>query len=159
MALFKALDERLAGACLDLPIDGKTYRISEPNAETGLRLQAVVSLGVSAAAKRDPRATDLALLNDDQEIDLYRDALGTAYDEMRADGLDWPRFRLAGMTAVLYWGASEDAAQAFWEAKGKAEAPANREERRTASKGSRSTAAASKTRRRASSSGTTSRRT
>lgn len=159
MATFKPLEERLAGACLELPIDGKTYRIPEPDAEVGLRLQAVVSLGVSAVSKQDPRARDLALLNDDQELDLYRDALGTAYDEMRADGLDWPRFRLAGMTAVLYWGASEDAAEAFWEARGKAPEPANREERRTASKRSRSTAAATTTRKRASTSGTTSRRT
>lgn len=158
MAKFKALSERIYGAELVLPVDGVEYTIPEPDADTGLRLQAVMSTGIAAATQQEPGAKDIELLSDAQEMDLFADALGTAYHEMRAAGVGYATLKHAAMTAFFYWTIGEDAAMAYWESGGKAPA-ANRATRRAASKPSPSTAAARTTKKQASTSGTTSRRT
>jgi hypothetical protein len=158
VAKFKALSERIHGAELVLPVGGVEYTIPEPSADTGLRLQALMSTGIAAASQQEPGARDIELLSDSQELDLFRDALGSAYDDMKDSGIGYATLKHAAMTAFFYWTISEEAAAAYWESGGKAPAP-NRATRRAASKPSPSTAAARTTRKRASTSGTTSRRT
>ncbi|MBB5853980.1 hypothetical protein ACFQ05_11785 [Amycolatopsis umgeniensis] len=155
---YRDLDELLDGR-LELPIGGTVYAVPPVDAETGLRLQRLHDwmFGVAAAVKAhedDPDAGELSvpepggeLLSDAQEIDMYRKSLGTAYDEMVADGVAWPRFKVAGMTAFLHHTQSPEAAEAYWNTGGRPEASAgNRASRR---------AAARSTPQRASGSGTT----
>ncbi len=129
---------------LELPIDGKTYLVPEPGIKEGLYLQAIVdtgeSLAISAAItsaenRRTRRAqgdrgpsvvTDAnrAILNDAEERTVYQLALGSAYDDMVADGVTWPRLKHAGMTAVVRWTRSLEAAERFWAGYGQGKAEA-----------------------------------
>lgn len=143
---YRDLDELLDGG-LELPIGGKVYAVPPVDAETGLRLQRLHDwmFGVAAAVKAhedDPDAGELSvpepggeLLSDAQEIDMYRKSLGTAYDEMLTDGVAWPQFKVAGMTAFLHHTQSPEAAEAYWNAGGLPEASAgNRARRRAAAR-------------------------
>lgn len=153
---YRDLDELLDGG-LDLPIGGKLYRVPPVNAETGLRLQRLHDwmFGVAAAVKahEDDPGQDLALpepaaelLTDAQELDMYRKSLGTAYDEMIDDGVAWPRFKVAGMTAFLHHTQSAEAAERYWNAGGRPEASAgNRAGRRAAARSTPPPASASGT--------------
>lgn len=158
---FKDLREFL-DPTLRLPIGGKEYVIPAPSASAGLRLEALLALGVAARNGVELSKQDKAALrlDDDQEIDLYRDALGTAYDEMVADGVSLPELQHAGATAFIKWTQGEAAAEAFWESGGKgpaAPATLNRAARRALAATSTGTAAATTTKRPARGSGTTSR--
>jgi hypothetical protein len=98
---------------------------------------------------------DSEVLDDAQELDLFQTALGTAYPDLQAAGLDWSRFRHVAMTAVMWITAGLDVAEQYWEADGDPSrvAPKNRAARRAAS-----SAAASSTKRRGSTSGTSGRK-
>lgn len=145
---FRDLSEVL-DAGLSLPYKGKSYTVPPVDAETGLRLQRLAEVAAQAAkaAERGEPLDEIAL-DDDEEVDLYRDALGTAYDEMLADRVPWPMLKVAGVTAWLDAAVSREAAEAYWNSAGNPDPEAlagNRATRR----------AARSTRRPASASGTT----
>jgi len=119
---------------LPLPINGKTYVVPPVDAETGLRLQRLAEVATQAAkATEDGESLDAIVLDDDTEVDLYRDALGAAYDEMLVDRVPWPALKVAGVTAWLDAAVSREAAEAYWNAAGDPEALAgNRATRRAA---------------------------
>lgn len=157
---FEALDELLDDS-LELPVKGRdgktrTYRIPSPSAEDGLRIQRIAALATRLMDGGE--APDTQLLDDQEELDLIRDALGTADDEMQADGVDWAWRRHAGMTAVLWIVQGADTAGQYWRAAGDPTriAPPNRAARRATAKKSGS-AAVNGTPRRASTSGTSGR--
>lgn len=152
-----ALEE--AAAWLDdgltLPIAGKKYRVPEPSAELGIRLEVLLN------TSKDHRGSDRyqQVLSDAEERDLYADVLGPAHDEMLTDGVSYPMLKHAALTAWYHFVIGPEVAEQFWNegvTKGKAAAatssrPAPRATRRT-------TAAATTTRKRASGSGTKPRR-
>ncbi len=153
----------LADDCVEVPIPGgKTYRVPSPDAATGLRLTAMVNLGVQSALGGEITEQDAAKikLDDDQERDFLPQVLGSAYDEMIADGVSWLRIQRIGRYCLLYFTLGPEAAAAHVRSSGEAPAP-NRETRR-AKKGSRQGSSApdrSPTRRRASTGATKSRPT
>lgn len=140
---FRDLSEVLDGG-LSLPYKGKSYTVPPVDAETGLRLQRLAEVAAQAAkAAETGEPLDTVALDDDAEVDLYRDALGTAYDEMLADRVPWPMLKLAGVTAWLDAAVSREAAEAYWNAAGDPEALAgNRETRRAAARSTRRPASA-----------------
>ena len=147
---FRDISE-LLDAGLALPIRGKVYTVPPVDAETGLRLQRLAEVAAQAAkAVENGEGLDAIVFDDDDEIDLYRVALGAAYEEMLADGVSWPALKIAGVTAWLDSAVGREAAEAYWNAAGDPERLAgNRATRR----------AARSTRRPASASGTTRTRT
>ncbi|MFF3497376.1 hypothetical protein ACFYWS_39295 [Streptomyces sp. NPDC002795] len=152
---FKVLEEFQDDA-LTLPLrcpDGtvREFRIPAPSAEDGLRVQHLMEKARHLAAGGAPQETEV--LDDDAELDLFEVALGAAYEELRAAGLDWSRFRHVAMTAVMWITAGLDVAEKYWEADGDPSRVApNRAARRASS------AAASTTKRRGSTSGTSGQR-
>lgn len=154
---FKVLEEFQDDA-LTLPVrlpNGKVkeFRIPSPSAEDGLRVQKLMEQSARMAEAGTPMETEV--LDDAQELDLFQTALGAAYDELYAAGLDWSRFRHVAMTAVMWITAGLEMAEKYWEAEGDPSrvAPPNRAARRQAS-----SAAASTTKRRGSTSGTSTRK-
>lgn len=153
---FKTLEEFL-GDSLPLPVkckDGtvRTFTIPSPPAEDGLRIEKIMSEGLRAANGGSP--LDDAVLDDAEEVDLYRMALGSAYDDV-FQHLDWPRFRHVAMTAVMWITGGLDIAEQYWNSDGDpkaAQAAQNRAQRRASS------AAANTTKRPASTSGTSTRK-
>ena len=150
---FKVLEEFL-GDCLELPVrctDGevRVFTIPSPPAEDGLKIERIMSEGLRAMDQGAPLNSQV--LDDAEEIDLYRMALGTAYDDVHKH-LAWPRFRHVAMTAVMWITGGLDLAEQYWNEDGAPKAPApNRAARR-------SSAAAKKTQSRASTSGTSTRK-
>lgn len=148
---FKTLDEFL-GDSLELPVrcnDGelRTFKIPSPPAEDGLKIEKIMTEGLRVA--EGGAALDTEVLDDAGELDLYRMALGDAYDEVLAH-LAWPRFRHVAMTAVMWITGGLDLAEQYWNSDGDpkvATAAQNRAARR-------SSAAANTTKRPASTSGT-----
>lgn len=127
--LAEVLDPDLA-----LPIGGKTYRVPPVDAETGLRLQRLAEHAAKVAkAAESGDDADTVALGDDDEVDLYRQALGSAYDEMVADGVSFAALKVAGITAWLYAAVDAATAEGYWNAAGDPEALAgNRDNRRAA---------------------------
>lgn len=87
---------------LYLPVRGKTYRITAPNAEDGLRLR-------EAFLNPDAHFTD------DDELEEYKRLLGPVWDEMVADGIDWKSLCHVGRTALMYYGMGETLAEVHWQ--------------------------------------------
>ncbi len=132
---------------------GRAYRITSPDAATGIRLTAMVSVGVDMAlgAEIDPKDAERLKLDDAQERDFLREVLGTAYDQLVADGVSWLRIQRLGRYFLLYFTLGPEAAEAeARQSSGEAPAPANREQRRaatkTSSRGSSAAARASRSR-------------
>lgn len=154
MAL-KDLSSFLDDDALDIPVDGTTYRIPSPDAETGLWLSSVVNLGVTASAGVEITDADAARLqfDDAEERDLVAIVLGPALDEMKTDGVSWVKIQRISQYALFYFTLGPEAAdQAAANGLLTGEAPApNRAARRQASRGGAAT-----TRARASTAGTTS---
>ncbi|WP_406014323.1 hypothetical protein OG520_22130 [Streptomyces sp. NBC_00984] len=141
---------------LELPVVGRdgetrTYRIEDPSAEDGIRIERITTMAARLAAGG---SADMApALDDEQELDLYRMCLGDTYEELRAD-LSWGRFRHVALTAMMWITADRETAAAYWatgDAPGKAQ---NRAGRRQASRASSASGAASTTPKRGSTSGT-----
>jgi len=104
---------------LPLPYKGKTYLVPPVDAETGLRLQRLTEVAAQAAkAAEDGLSLDTVALDDAEEVDLYRDALGTAYDEMLADRVPFDVLKVAAVTVWLNTTVSREAAEAYWNAAG-----------------------------------------
>jgi hypothetical protein len=130
---FKDLGE-LLDAGLSLPYKGKTYRVPPVDAETGLRFQRLAEVAAQLAQAGEDEL-DAAVLDDLGEVDLYRDALGPAYDVMLADRVPWPMLKTAAVTAWLDAAAGRGAAEAYWNAAGRPDPEAvagNRAARRVA---------------------------
>lgn len=136
---FRDLSEVL-DAGLPLPYKGKTYLVPAVDAETGLRLQRLTEVAAQAAqAAEDGVPLDTVALDDAEEIDLYRDALGTAYDEMLADRVPFDVLKVAAVTVWLNTTVSREAAEAYWNAAGAPDPEALAGNRATRRAGVRST--------------------
>lgn len=149
---FKDLTEFFDGS-LRLPIAGKEYVIPPISADDGIWVTALITTAskVAAGGKVDEADAKRLTLDDGDERELYERVLGTAFEEMRVDGVNWPSISHAGQTAMVFFAQGEDAAEKVWHSLGEAEAP-NRATRRA------SKATASSTPRRGSTSGTRSRK-
>ncbi|MEU6535506.1 hypothetical protein [Streptomyces sp. NPDC047000] len=153
---FEALDDFLSDGLL-LPVkcaDGVTreYHIPDPSAEAGIKIERITSLAARLAA--GGAAPEGPVLDDREELDLYRLCLGDAYEKLRAE-TSWSMFKHVSLTVMFWITTDEDTALAYWrtgEAPGKA--ARNRAERRRQQRGSSASAAASGTRSLASTSGT-----
>jgi hypothetical protein len=142
---------------LEVPIDGKVYRIASPNAETGLFLNGLASLGERVATGGDVGPDDVARLqlNDDEEQDFIKLVLGDTLDELVADNVSWMKIQRLSRYAFFFFAMGPEAADRMLESgmlTGEAQAP-NRAARRQASR-----AGATTTKQPASTAGTTSRR-
>ncbi|MFJ6578367.1 hypothetical protein ACIQMY_20650 [Streptomyces sp. NPDC091368] len=155
MAEFGALDAFL-DEYLDLSIKGRdgetrTYRIEEPSAEDGVRIERITSLAARLAA--GGKAPDSPVLGDEEERDLYRMCLGDQYEALLAD-LKWGAFKHVSLTVMFWVTTDKDTAAQFWTTGQQPGKAPNREARRRASRGSSASAAASTTPSQASTSGT-----
>ncbi|WP_158641296.1 DUF7426 family protein [Amycolatopsis eburnea] len=156
MAL-KDLTEYLQDDVLEVKVsgkahpDGKTYRIAEPDAHTGLYLMALAQTATRAASGAEVTADELASLQFEggREVDLTRMVLGDVYDELCTDQV--PLRKIAGVTqyAFVHFTMGETVAEQLLPS-GEAQAP-NRNARRKASRGG-----ATSTTQRGSTAGTTS---
>ncbi|MFK0062615.1 hypothetical protein ACIQTN_25735 [Streptomyces werraensis] len=129
---FSALDDFLDDY-LDLPVRGRdgevrVYRIEDPPAEDGIRIERITTLAARLAAGQTRE--NLPVLDDDEERDLYRMCLGDAYDEMLADGVGWAQFKHVAMTAMFWVISDKETAQEFWQTGQQPGKAANREARR-----------------------------
>jgi hypothetical protein len=137
---------------LAVPFRGKTYQVPAVSAETGLRLQKLVSAGIRAATEDSLDPASIELVNDAEELGFYEQILGPVYPELIADGASFPALKFIGSTALLWHTQDFATAETFWKAEGKAPEQ-NRAQRRTATR--TSTAAAPTTPKRVSRTGTT----
>ncbi|MFF7485647.1 hypothetical protein ACFZBC_09125 [Streptomyces luteogriseus] len=156
MGNFEALDDFLSDG-LTLPVKGedgvvREYHIPDPSAEAGIKIERITSLAARLAA--GGTAPNTAVLDDEEELDLYRLCLGPVYDKLRAE-TSWSMFKHVSLTVMFWVTTDEDTALQFWktgEAPGKA--ARNRAERRQMSRGSSAKGAANGTPSPASTSGT-----
>lgn len=86
---------------LPLTINGKTYTISSPNAEHGIKIRALFA---------DPDR----VINDVEELAEVKALLGPAWDEMNADGVSYIEAMHAGRTALMYYGISPAVGETHW---------------------------------------------
>ncbi|MFI8299985.1 hypothetical protein ACIGCZ_29075 [Streptomyces nigra] len=154
---FEALDSFLDDY-LELPVrgrDGQTrvYRIEDPPAEDGLRIERITTLAARLAA--GGKRPDTPVLDDEEEKDLFRLCLGDAYDQLLADGVRWAQFKHVALTAMFWVVADKETAAEFWRTGQQPGKAANREARRAQAKRATSgSAGESTTRSPASTSGT-----
>lgn len=129
---FEALDAFL-DAFLELPVrgrDGETrvYRIEDPPAEDGLRIERITTLAARLAAGGTRPETPV--LDDEEERDLFRLCLGDTYDQLLADGVKWAQFKHVALTAMFWVVADKETAAEFWRTGQQPGKAANREARR-----------------------------
>ena len=156
MGNFEALDDFLSDG-LTLPVKGedgvvREYHIPDPSAEAGIKIERITSLAARLVA--GGTAPNTAVLDDEEELDLYRLCLGPVYDKLRAE-TSWSMFKHVSLTVMFWVTTDEDTALQFWktgEAPGKA--ARNRAERRQMSRASSAKGAANGTPSPASTSGT-----
>jgi hypothetical protein len=153
---FEALDDFLSDG-LDLPVRGndgrvRVYHIPEPTAEAGIRVERITSFAARLAS--GGAAPETKVLDDEEELDLYRLCLGDAYERLRAE-LSWSMFKHVSLTVMLWITADDETALEYWktgELPGKA--ARNRAQRRQTSPASSARAAANGTPSPASTNGT-----
>lgn len=154
MTELKELDDFLSPTLL-VPAAGKEYRIAAVDAETGLRLQKLMTVGIKAYGTQTALSEkDLELVSDEEEEDFFKTVLGSTYDELIADKIPYQGLKGIASLAMIWTTQGFDAAQQYFLAGGKVPT-LNREARRTATR--TSTGAAATTRKRASQSGTNTR--
>lgn len=135
----RALPEFTDGGALKYPgiastthPGGKTYAVAPPDADTGMRW---ASLGELVLFDNPtPEQLERLKLDDAAEQSLYEQVLGATLDEMKADGVPWPRIRQIAQDAFMYWAVNEQFADAVLASQGKTEARENRAARRAAKK-------------------------
>ncbi|MEU0332235.1 hypothetical protein [Streptomyces sp. NPDC006193] len=152
---FEALEDFLEDY-LELPVRGRdgqlrVYRIEDPSAEDGLKIERITSLAARLAA--GGKAPDAPVLGDEEELDLYRMCLGDAYEPLIRE-VKWGPFKHVALTAMFWVTTDRDTAIQFWRTGQQPGKAPNREARRRASRGSSASAAASTTPSPASTSGT-----
>jgi hypothetical protein len=131
----------------DKDAEGKVvYHVPSPDGETGLKLQALADLAAKQAAARKQRENGEEVtaliteqdvkrlqMDDGEERDFLAMVLGTAYREMLEGGVSFQRIKRLGQYAFAVFTVGEQAANEAAMAgafSGKAQAPANRQERR-----------------------------
>ncbi|MGW7498583.1 DUF7426 family protein [Streptomyces luteogriseus] len=153
---FQALDSFLEDH-LELPVKGKdgqirTYRIEDPSAEDGIRIERITSLAARLAA--GGTRPDKPILDDKEELDLYRMCLGAAYEPLKRE-VGWSAFKHVALTSMFWVTADKDTAAEFWRTGQQAGKAANRAARRAQAKpGTSESGAANTTQSPASTSGT-----
>jgi hypothetical protein len=128
---FDDLDE-FFDSTLPLPIGGKLYRVPSPPADLGLHCQLTADIARRRRAGLEVSDEDLAMLvlDDDQERVWTRRMLGTAFDEMAADGVDWAKVQHAAQTTYAWVIGGKPAAERMWTGGGApGEAPSTRQPR------------------------------
>ncbi|MET9729675.1 hypothetical protein ABZZ79_03110 [Streptomyces sp. NPDC006458] len=154
---FEALDQFLDDY-LELPVSGRdgqtrVYRIEDPSAEDGIKIEKITSLAARLAA--GGKAPDAPVLDDDEERDLYRLCLGDVYDELLDDGVRWGQFKHVALTSMFWVVADKETAAEFWRTGQQPGKAPNRAARRAQAKHATSESGeASSTRSPASTSGT-----
>jgi len=153
---FEALDNFLDNF-LELPVKGRdgqirVYRIEDPSAEDGIRIERITSLAARLAAG-GKAPSNAEVLDDQAELDLYRMCLGAAYDPLMRE-VKWGPFKHVALTAMFWVTADKDTAKEYWRTGQQPGKASNREARRQASRGSSGSATASTTSAPASTSGT-----
>lgn len=125
----EAIDEFL-NEPLVLPIGNRSYTIPPPSADTGVRVQRLMRAASKVANGAD---VDTELLGDADEEALYRDLLGTAYDTMRADNVNFPALKAAAQTVITWIVHDKATAERVWSAGGDPNrlTPPNRQQRRS----------------------------
>lgn len=116
---FKDLGDWADLAGLKLPIGGKVYVLPPVSAELGPRLQTLVSAGVDVARGKQFDDSGREVLDDLAERDLYREVLGSAYDEMVDNGVPWLVLKHAALTSIFDVTVDRDTAERYWESLGK----------------------------------------
>ena len=124
MTKFKDYDEvsdkgKGSSNCLELPFGGQIFTITSPPARVGLRVQAFMQTAVDAAAKVE-RGEDIDLddeaLQEAEELDLYREVLGAAYEDMEFS-LTIEQLKHAALTTMVWIAFDRDRAVSVWEGK------------------------------------------
>ncbi|WP_438872660.1 DUF7426 family protein [Paractinoplanes pyxinae] len=143
----------------------REYTVPLPSAELGLWCQMMADAAGRIHSTSTVEEMQEIIARIEEEVPelsvenwaMTKRVLGTAYDEMAADGVSHHHIQFCGHTAYAWIVGGEEPAERFWKSGGQGEAPgpANRQERRAA--GRTSTASASGTRKAASSRTTKSR--
>lgn len=130
---------------------GRQYQIDAPDGVTGLRLATLADMTIKASRGAELGEADVRRLrlDDREERDFLEQVLGGAFEDMLTDGVRWPHIKRLGMYAFIYFGISEEAADAAAERglfQGKAVAPTatNRTARRTGTRGTSSASGGSR---------------
>ncbi len=118
--------------------DGRTYTIASPDYEAGKQLmeyQQRAQLGALALAAAEElsdatvdRVADMMHLDDTEEVDFYRLALGDVLDDMLADRCPFPYVTLCAGTVVRWVTGDVDAARRYFESGGRLPAPKARKQ-------------------------------
>lgn len=94
--------------------NGKSYSVPSPDAETGLWLSSVANIGMLAASGQTDALSEQQKqsieLDDDDERNFHQRVLGTAYDEMLADGVPWVVLQRLSSYVFTYYGVSPEVA-------------------------------------------------
>lgn len=103
---------------LHLPIGGKVYTITSPNADHGLRLRMALS-SPEARWTDSEEVQELAkLLGATVRLDETTgdpSFSGGVWDQLTADGVTWEEIVHVGRTALIHYGQGHALAQVFWE--------------------------------------------
>lgn len=100
--------------------EGKQYRVSSPDALTGLRLNALADIMVKREMGGSVAESDVARLrlNDADAREFVQQVLGNervdganALDEMTIDGCRWEHIQRLAQFAFAYFGISREAAE------------------------------------------------
>lgn len=112
---FKDLDEFFDDT-LRLPVGGKVYVVKSVDALTGLWCQRMLGTAAMVAGGAEMSEDDVKplMLDDDDEMALYKRVLGDTYDELIADGVSWERLKHVGTTAFMWASGDRSTAEAFW---------------------------------------------
>lgn len=110
--------------------EGKVYVVPSPDFETGALLQKLANIAqrIQAGVPVPAEEAKKIKFDDDQEVDLAKMLLGPTLEEMKADGVGWGPIRKVTQYAFTHYAISPEAAERL--AAPKAQAPANRSERR-----------------------------
>lgn len=136
------LDHFLSPALL-IPIKGTVYRVEALSAEAGLKLQKSMAKAIEEI-QTGKQPDDVELASDDDEEDYSRSVLGDTYQQMLDGGVPAVAFKHVVAMVTLWTFSGFDAAQEYFRAGGKVQAPNRAARRRTATQ-TRTAAASTKT--------------
>lgn len=98
---------------LHVTVRGKEYLIPSPDADTGMRLNAIATIGAAVqSGKTVPESQLKSLeLNDDEERNFTEQVLGSALEELRADGFSWVQLSRMAQYAFTHFAISPETAR------------------------------------------------